>query len=551
MFRGEFARLQRMTTTRTLPVLALLALAACKGDAPPAGKPGDACQNASDCESGLVCEPGRQVCAPGASCGANAECGSGAICGPSQSCVPNTPGGACEAQKDCVANERCLGGTCTPPVSEGDDCQRAEDCERGLVCVASTRTCEDPPSCARNADCGAGAVCGPNQRCAPSVSGGACDTSSDCIEGETCLNGACVEGCGGEYYAAESVPPNLLVVIDRSGSMNEDAGDDSKWNIARNATYNLMSTYAGQIRFGLSLFPGTNQRCTQGRSCGPGAINVEIGPSTTGEIQSFLTDARTCSFGTPIAEELEMIEGYAGLEDPARPNFVLLLTDGQATCEDPVPRVAALRAKRPEIRTFVVGFGSGVDRQQLADMAEAGGTARTGNQAYYQADDAASLRAAFAAIAGSVLSCEYDLSEVPPDPDLLYVYFDGAPVSRDPNRTDGWDYAAGMNRVVFHGPACARLQAGQVRELTVVYGCPLPGVPTDAGVPDAGGGDGGLDPGGETDGGPRACQACGECGAQACLIPSGQSTGTCGPCGDDFDCCLGSSCRDGVCIPDF
>lgn len=541
----------RPSFARVLLFLALPALASCKSDDPVLGKEGDACQNASQCVTGLVCAPGRSVCGPGSACTTNAECGAGAVCGAGQACVQNSPGGACEATDDCVANERCVGGTCTPPVPEGEDCQRAEDCQGGFVCVLATGTCEESPSCTSNTQCGAGAVCSASGRCAPNVPGGACQASADCVEGETCLNGECVEGCGGEYYAAESVPPNLLVVIDRSGSMNEDAGDDSKWNIARNATYNLMSTYAGQIRFGLSLFPGTNQRCTQGSNCGPGAINVPISDDATGEIQSFLTDARTCSFGTPIAEELEAIADYTGLEDSERANYVLLLTDGQATCQDPVPRVTALRNKTPEIRTFVVGFGSGVDADQLADMAEAGGTARAGTPSYYQADDAASLRSAFAAIAGSVLSCEYNLSEVPPDPDLLYVYFDGVSINRNPGRTDGWDYAAGMNRIVFYGAACDRLQSGQVRELTVVYGCPLPGLPPDAGVPDGGGQDGGLDPGGENDGGPSTCSGCAECGSQACLIPQGQSTGTCGPCGTDFDCCLGSSCRDGVCIPDF
>lgn len=554
-----WARLGHMASplpARLLP-LVFIAFGACKcADDPVLGKAGDPCQNAVDCEAMLVCEPGRSVCAPGSTCQTNADCGSGAICGDSGSCVQNVPGGDCAASDDCVAGERCVGDVCMTPVPEGETCQRAEDCEEGLVCVDSTKTCEATPNCTNNSECGTGAVCAASGTCVPNTPGGACESSDDCIEGETCLNATCVEGCGGEYYAAESIPPNLLIVMDRSGSMNEDAGDDTKWNIARNATYNLMDSYAGQIIFGLSLFPGTNQRCSQGMQCGPGAVNVDLGMSTETEIEAYLRDADTCSFGTPIAEELELIAGYEGLEDPSRPNYVLLLTDGMATCDDPVPRVADLLEKSPEIRTFVVGFGDGVDPDELQDMAVAGGTARPGNQAYYQADDAASLRAAFAAIAGSVLSCEYNLSEVPPDPDLLYVYFDGVAINRDTSGDDGWDYTTNMNRILFRGPACDRLQSGQVRELTVVYGCPLPGLPPDAGVPDGGngpdgGGDGGLDPGGEGDGGPNTCSSCGQCGSQACLIDPGQSTGTCGPCGNDFDCCLGSTCQGGACIPDF
>lgn len=39
-------------------------------------------------------------------------------------------------------------------------------------------------------------------------------------------------------------------------------------------------------------------------------------------------------------------------------NYVLLLTDGMPTCDDPTPQVTALRRRMPEVRTFVVGFGT-------------------------------------------------------------------------------------------------------------------------------------------------------------------------------------------------
>jgi hypothetical protein len=322
---------------------------------------------------------------------------------------------------------------------------------------------------------------------------------------------------------------------------------DTKWNIAKAATRSLVTTYKDQINFGLSLFPGTDQACDQGARCGAGAINVPIGPMKETPVTNFINGAGTCSFGTPIAEELASLVNYPGLGDMTRPNYVLLLTDGMPTCDDPTPQVTALRRRTPEVKTFVVGFGAEVDRNQLRDMARAGGTARTGTPEYYQADDAASLRSAFAAIAGSVVSCTYALGTRPPDPMQLYVYFDGALVAQ--SATQGWTYSSAQNQIVFHGADCQRLQAGQVGQLVVVYGCPLPGG-LDAGVrdggPDAGRGDGSIDPGG----GP--CTACTQCsGGQGCVIPAGQNGGRCGPCGADFDCCLGFMCINQQCVPGF
>lgn len=53
------------------------------------------------------------------------------------------------------------------------------------------------------------------------------------------------------------------------------------------------------------------------------------------------------------------------------------------------------------------------------------------------------------------------------------------------------------------------------------------------------------------DAGPIGCTLCGDdCGVQACLIASGQTTGTCGACRTDLDCCAPLLCDDatGVCF---
>jgi hypothetical protein len=123
----------------------------------------------------------------------------------------------------------------------------------------------------------------------------------------------------------------------------------------------------------------------------------------------------------------------------------------------------------------VVGFGSAVDPVELAAMANAGGTARTASPVYYQADSAQSLATAFGTIAGSVLSCTYTLSDVPPDPSMLYVFFGATAVQRDTSHGNGWDYNTGTRQLEFYGAACTSLQSGQVGNLVISYGCPTPG----------------------------------------------------------------------------
>src|SRR5262249_45135602 len=151
------------------------------------------------------------------------------------------------------------------------------------------------------------------------------------------------------------------------------------------------------------------------------------------------------------------------------------------------------------------------DPAALNAIATAGGTALAGTTKYYQADNAAALQAAFAAIAGKVLSCSYKLSMAPPDPNLLYVYFDGILTPRDLEHKNGCDYNATGQQLGFYGPACLSLQQGLVPNLTISYGC------VQAQTSSSSGGDGG----------PCAFEG------QSCTIAA--------------DCCGGLDCLQGLC----
>jgi len=372
--------------------------------------------------------------------------------------------------------------------------------------------------------------------CARFEAGAPCATDADC-PGGTCTGGYC--GCGGDLYAAQGVAPNVLIAIDRSGSMESSpsgggdgdggrgggGGGASKWEIAKAAVAHLLEVYGNEVRFGLMLWPGLDQSCDQGEDCGLGAIFVDVGDGTAAAINAFLAGAGTCQFGTPIGANVALTAGYAGLHDPARANYLLLVTDGQENCDgDPVGAVTALRALVPDVKTFVVGFGGEVDQTQLGNMAVAGGTGRGADPQYYQADDAAQLDAAFLAIGASVLSCSYVLDEVPPDADSLFVYLDRVETPRDAGHAQGWDYDAATNQMTFYGATCDALRGGGVGELIIVYGCPPP-----AGGPDGGGGG----PGGGGGGG----------GGEPLACPAGVAA-----CGADGTCEVGFTCSSGCCL---
>jgi hypothetical protein len=351
-------------------------------------------------------------------------------------------------------------------------CTNASDCGGDQVCSPDGNVCADDVPCSTAAECGNGGVCGEGGTCVPNETGGECVGTENCLEGETCNDGHC--GCNGVAFQAEPVVPNMLIVFDRSNSMNQaGGGGKTKWTIAKEALNVLLDDHGGNVRFGLDMFASNND-------CNAGQINVGIGDNTAGMISNTIADASAAS-NTPIRSTMAALKNYNGLKDTAHPNYVLLITDGEESCSglfDPPPStpVAQLRSQTPSIKTYVVGFGSGVSASQLNDIAVKGGTALAGPTKYYQANDAAQLSDALNTILGTVLSCTYTLDQVPEDLAELYVYQDDAPISQDPTHANGWDYDPATGELTFYGAACDALEGGDVTDLAIVYGCPNPDV---------------------------------------------------------------------------
>jgi hypothetical protein len=336
-------------------------------------------------------------------------------------------------------------GTCDPACPDGKFC-------------SATNQCIDKGSCAHKDDCGMGLTC---------------DLSTK----------KCVPGgeCGNQEEAITAVPPNLLIVLDRSCSMTSKVGSDTKWTLAVAAINKMTMKFANKVRFGITLFPDTvTPNCDQDK------IPIPPGPNNETKVGTLLTNALMKTDPlfpngpcvTNIETAMKQAQGEPAFKDMTRDNYAMLITDGAETCgKDAVTATIIANMLKAKVKTFVVGFLAGSDSVSLNSFADAGGTP-TGDPKthYYNAADGATLEKALDAIAKLTLSCTFALDKTPSDPNKLFVFFDNASpgVPRDPTHMSGWDYDPKTNSITFYGKYCTDLQAGKIADVDIVFGCNAP-----------------------------------------------------------------------------
>ena len=277
--------------------------------------------------------------------------------------------------------------------------------------------------------------------------------------------------CGGMEFALQRVAPNVMLVLDRSGSMDQTIGNTSstsKWDDLKSAVSSLVQGYDSEMRLGASIF-------SSNKDCAPGNIDVAL---AAGAGQSVLTQlaAQGPAGNTPTATTLDTVINQGMLNDPTRGNYVVLATDGLPNCTDTdvKSRIEKLYAATPSVKTFVIGIGAATntDPTTLNAWADAGHTARAGATHYYQTNSPQDLKAAFDAIVGGVVSCDFKMMQAAPDPSLITVTENGTAVA--PSPTNGYSFDPSTNTVSLHGTACDLLRTSPSTKVSVVYGCPGP-----------------------------------------------------------------------------
>lgn len=277
--------------------------------------------------------------------------------------------------------------------------------------------------------------------------------------------------CGAMEFALARVAPNVMLVADRSGSMNQSIAANSattKWVDLKAAVSSLVTNYDAVMRLGAAIFNSDGD-------CKADNVDVPLGSTAGAAVMSKLNGQGPAG-NTPTALALDTVIAKGLLNDKARANYVVLATDGVPNCGDVdvKKRIDALYAATPSVKTFVIGIGdvNNTNPTLLNQWADAGHTARAGATHYYQTNSPQDLKAAFDAIVGGIVSCDFKMMQNAPDASLIRVTENGQLVS--PSPTSGYTYDATTNTVTLHGAACDMLKTNAATKVGVSYGCPGP-----------------------------------------------------------------------------
>lgn len=293
--------------------------------------------------------------------------------------------------------------------------------------------------------------------------------------------------CAQQNFQLNRLPPEILLVLDRSGSMRRDAqggtGSPDKWaqtTAAIDAT--LANTQMG-VHWGLKMYPAWKKEGDSACATSPIA-GVDPGLSQHTSIMSTVNmNTPTRDRGaTPTAKAVEEATTLMKARTSMNPKFLLLATDGIPNCRDGSDRnsdvdgaVAAVAAANAAgFATFVVGIAAsgikvdGVDPfAVLNNMAQAGGRARDGDTKFYSANNQAELTTALGSIAQQAADCTFVLTQPPVSPGDVAVELDGSRLG-----SNDWAYGAGNRSIVVKGAYCDKLKKGDIKEAQVKFGCP-------------------------------------------------------------------------------
>jgi hypothetical protein len=340
--------------------------------------------------------------------------------------------------------------------------------------------------------------------------------------------------CGTMAVQAVFKAVNMMLVVDKSGSMDDVPEGDSakKWATLREALDIALNNVAGEVNFGMILYPYSATTPIPLMNCtnccevadGNAAVNVPIepGPASIPKILEAIDDTSPGG-GTPTAAALarayEYFSSPAGMALKGE-RYVLLATDGGPNCNpnnscdaehctanmdrrmfeanlcDSVGPAFCLddQSVRDQLEqllsigvpTFVVGIpGTEQYAQYLDDFAVAGGVPLDGSPRYYAVTGGSGAQALADTLTSIttqlVRSCDIDMGKPPLLIDEVNVAVDCKVVPRvsgeggagGDGNASGWDVNPDdPNKLKLRGTLCNWVETNGARRVDVVYGCP-------------------------------------------------------------------------------
>jgi hypothetical protein len=301
------------------------------------------------------------------------------------------------------------------------------------------------------------------------------------------------ENCGVTTNDASAQPVDLLLILDRSGSMTWAMDKDNstcqptsrncqqRWATMKTALAQVLTTSATTVKWGLKLYSTPKQQDICGVSDG---VEVPIAAGNAKQMNDAINSAQNApdSGRTPTREAVRKGVAYLQTVTGPEPKSILLATDGQPNCvegsadnttsDETATREAIQVARDTGFKVYILGIGPDTMANALTSYAQAGGTDK-----YYAAASAEELAKQFSSIVGSVASCTFTLKTAPPVKDNVAVEFDGNKSLRAPRDTthaNGWDYATPGNytTIQLYGEWCDKLTNGTYKSAKVLFGCP-------------------------------------------------------------------------------
>lgn len=272
--------------------------------------------------------------------------------------------------------------------------------------------------------------------------------------------------------------PTVMLLIDQSGSMNDDFGGQSRWDAVDDTLFDavdgVVPNLEDSVSFGMALY--TSDNGFAGGTC-PMMAAVDASFDNASNLSSMFA-ANSPGGDTPTGEALEDVAKEFSAVPSEGPRVIVLATDGEPdTCAEPNPQngqdeavAGAQFAHDLGIETYVVSVGSDTSTAHLQQLANAGrGLEPQGNvdAPFFQALDGTDLQTAFEQITGDVIGCEFEL-----EGNVTSDMACSGNVTLDGEVLDcNGDYEVEGDTLRLTGDACIMLTDGEAHELDASFPC--------------------------------------------------------------------------------